>query len=475
MASARDFRQRIYHPAPPDGGGEQQTSIQVNSTIDADIVLRRIIEDRAAIIALKSREATNEAELLKARTRQLQIMKTLDRQDRGIAELIQKAKIEVSEYNEASKQYIRSFMVAFEDGDMDKLPSHPFVPPLEKLEEAIDRRKATLIEKVQADDRTKRLEVIRSQDRVTMEVMRKNEEAFMRAIELSKSQFSKACGTWLNHVNRLLSTAPRHLSTPEDINGSNTMDVESQRSHESELPNFRWHETDVKANPTPTRVAYNDNGNYHPIHNQGHNYEQQKDRVQTFDSTFKFSFPPPLDSSVALKPRNRRVFARDINRASAEISPERPVKRSIENHAQACMGHPREEKDDTFSIASAHSHGSGNKRQKKAAESSPHVSPVTTSHDNGKELDELAPVCHGRVPPHRSPNAATSNGSKVADAQDGEEGLLKRGIADLEIVNKSSTSRHDASSEAMKEEMSVAQVLTGLHEEDVNVFSVPNI
>jgi hypothetical protein len=39
-------------------------------------------------------------------------------------------------------------MIAFEHGDMDKLPRHPFAPSLSELEQAVDRRKATLIEKV---------------------------------------------------------------------------------------------------------------------------------------------------------------------------------------------------------------------------------------------------------------------------------------------------------------------------------------
>ena len=34
-------------------------------------------------------------------------------------------------------------MFAFENGDMDKLPKHPFVPSLEELEHAINRRKVS--------------------------------------------------------------------------------------------------------------------------------------------------------------------------------------------------------------------------------------------------------------------------------------------------------------------------------------------
>ena len=132
--------------------------------------MRRVIEDRAAILALKSKAAKNEVELVKAQSCQLNITKILDRQDQDIAILTTKAKCELSEYNENSKQYIRSFMYAFEKGDSDKLPRHPFAQPVEELEQAINRRKATLIEMVQADDRIKKLEFINSQDKVSKKV-----------------------------------------------------------------------------------------------------------------------------------------------------------------------------------------------------------------------------------------------------------------------------------------------------------------
>ena len=111
---------------------------------------------------------------MKAKTRQLNITKILYGHDQEIAKLTTKVKYELAEYNEKCKQYIRSFMFAFEKGDMDKLPQHPFVPPLGELEQAIYRRKATLIEKVQADDRVKKLESINSRERVTMEVLVRN-------------------------------------------------------------------------------------------------------------------------------------------------------------------------------------------------------------------------------------------------------------------------------------------------------------
>ena len=134
-------------------------------------VLRRVIEDRAAILALTTRSSKNEAELMKAKTRQLNITKILDQQDEEISRLSSKAKAELIEYHEKSKEYIQSFVSAFEKGDIDQLPRHPFVPSLNELEQAINRRRATLIEKVQSDDRVKRLEFVNTQEKVTTKVM----------------------------------------------------------------------------------------------------------------------------------------------------------------------------------------------------------------------------------------------------------------------------------------------------------------
>ena len=138
-------------------------------------VLRRVIEDRAAILALTTRSAENEAELMKAKTRQLNIIKNLDQQDEEIARLTTKAKAELVGYHEKSKEYIQSFIRAFQDGDLNRLPHHPFVPLLHELEQAINQRRATLIEKVQADDRLKRLEDQLSRERVSSSVVKKNE------------------------------------------------------------------------------------------------------------------------------------------------------------------------------------------------------------------------------------------------------------------------------------------------------------
>ena len=107
-----------------------------------------------------------------AKTRQLHIANALDHQDHEISQLTSNAKRELCEYNEQSKAFVSAFDNA---GDMDKLPHHPFVPPLDELEHAIARRKATLIEKVQQDDRVRWLECQKSEERVTQNVIEKNE------------------------------------------------------------------------------------------------------------------------------------------------------------------------------------------------------------------------------------------------------------------------------------------------------------
>ena len=224
--------------APPT----PRRQIQINSTIDADIgmshsnvimypahfehilcttyahtifahdsisspyikVLRRVIEDRAAIIALTTRSSENEAELMKAKTRQLNIIKNLDQQDEEIARLTTKAKAELVEYHKKSKEYIQSFIQAFQDGDLNMLPQHPFVPLLHELEQAINRRRATLIEKVQSDDRIRRLVDQLSRERVPSSVVKKNEGEY-NDYELN---------VLLMHIPnciRLLLPHPRHL------------------------------------------------------------------------------------------------------------------------------------------------------------------------------------------------------------------------------------------------------------------------
>ncbi|KAL7550553.1 hypothetical protein ACHAWF_013770 [Thalassiosira exigua] len=113
------------------------------------------------------------------RPNQIQVRSTFDADiDQEIGKLYTKARNNLDTYNELSKQYICSCMKAFEKGDIDAFPKHPFVPPLEEVEQAINRRRATLIEKVQADDWVKRLEVIKHQHGITLKISKKNEEAF---------------------------------------------------------------------------------------------------------------------------------------------------------------------------------------------------------------------------------------------------------------------------------------------------------
>lgn len=46
---------------------EKQHQISIASTFDADIVLRKVIEDRSSILALKRRAASNEVDLMIAK------------------------------------------------------------------------------------------------------------------------------------------------------------------------------------------------------------------------------------------------------------------------------------------------------------------------------------------------------------------------------------------------------------------------
>jgi hypothetical protein len=213
--------------------------IQIRSTFDCDMILRKIIEDRAAILTLRGEAERNEKELLKAKAWQMQTAETLNRLDKEIAKEVAKHKYEIEEYNEASKQYIRGFVSAFEYGDIDKLQHHPFLPSLKALDEVIARRRATHIEKVcstllpqqpttlcpllllyksltffiisikvQADERVRKMEVINSKHHITKSVVKKNEEAFVRAIAIAKEQFSGSCGSWLRELDGMLSDVP---------------------------------------------------------------------------------------------------------------------------------------------------------------------------------------------------------------------------------------------------------------------------
>lgn len=53
--------------------------IQVSSTFDADMILRKIIEDRSAILAIRSEADRNDRELLKAKAWQIQTSEQLSK------------------------------------------------------------------------------------------------------------------------------------------------------------------------------------------------------------------------------------------------------------------------------------------------------------------------------------------------------------------------------------------------------------
>lgn len=189
--------------------GSKSKSIQQSMRI----VLRRVIEDRAAILALMSKAAENESELMKAKSRQVHITKILNRQDQDIANLASKCKHALAEYSGKCKQYIRSFMLAFfENGDMDGLPQHPFVPHLEELEQATNRHKATIIEKVQADNHVKKLQLISSQDsrESCHDGIEKEQRSFPACHRHIKTKVQQSSETWLGNANKLIAAMPRH-------------------------------------------------------------------------------------------------------------------------------------------------------------------------------------------------------------------------------------------------------------------------
>lgn len=125
--------------------------------------------------------------------------------DREIEELLSRAKTEIEEFNTACKEYINAFTLAFGDGDIQAVPRLPLGPPAtQKLEAAVSKRKAILIEKAQVDDRVKNLQLAESQYRVPKRVVKENEQAFIQALDLAKFQFEDSCGVWLKNVKDLL-------------------------------------------------------------------------------------------------------------------------------------------------------------------------------------------------------------------------------------------------------------------------------
>mmetsp|Transcript_2552 Transcript_2552/g.3809 ORF Transcript_2552/g.3809 Transcript_2552/m.3809 type:complete len:116 (-) Transcript_2552:801-1148(-) len=71
--SIYDHIRQMQYPLPtnaPPGSvtrNERQHQISIDSTYDADLVLRKVIEDRSSILALKQRAAENGVELMKAK------------------------------------------------------------------------------------------------------------------------------------------------------------------------------------------------------------------------------------------------------------------------------------------------------------------------------------------------------------------------------------------------------------------------
>jgi len=349
------------------------------------LALRRIIEDRAAIIALKSRSATNEAELMKAKSRQLKITKILDQQDQEISMLTTKAKHELDQYHGNCKQYIRSFLLAFERAEMDKLPQHPFVPPLEDLDQAINRRKATLIEKVQADDRVKKLEIINSQDRVTKDDMKKNEQAFLRAIAISKHMFSDSSIAWRNRASKLLHDMPHHAKE------------------------F------VKLNCT---------------------MEDQRPQIQAQEKTFRY--PPPKNHDTPLQ-HKRILHARDLKQPCDQYftSPEIPTvhlsslryaKSMVEGIQPTCSESPRKIEHAPHMVL-AQNESQGNKRQKVEQQSVTPVSPVA-SHSR-RNMINLSDV-----------NRDISCRQFDVDLRADEKQIAKNGSADSEGINEEFSTAH---------------------------------
>eukprot|EP00986_Skeletonema_menzelii_P001059 scaffold284_cov133-Skeletonema_menzelii.AAC.20 len=186
---------------------ERRHQISILSTYDADIVLRKVIEDRSNILALKRRAAESGADLEIAKARQLELKSELAQLDQEIEELFVKAKKDIQEFNTACKEYINAFSQAFYRGNIHKQPRHPSLPSTQQLEVAVSKRKATFIEKIQVDGRIRNLELAEQQNRVPEKVVKMNEQAFHQAVGIAKFQFSDSCGAWLNHVKDLLADA----------------------------------------------------------------------------------------------------------------------------------------------------------------------------------------------------------------------------------------------------------------------------
>ena len=187
---------------------ENPLQIQILSTLDADMILRKIIEDRSAMLIRKNEADRNEKELIKAKVWQAQTSDKLLNVDNNISRLVTKAKYDITKYNELARQYVKGFVTAFQNGEIDALQRHPFLPSLKELEGAIAYRKALIIEKAQADDRVRKMKIVNSSHHIDRAMMKKNEEAFVRAVDITKHQFSNSCALWLNQFEHILSDLP---------------------------------------------------------------------------------------------------------------------------------------------------------------------------------------------------------------------------------------------------------------------------
>jgi len=377
---------------------------------------------------------------MKAKTRQLHITKMLNRQDQEIAKLTTKAKIELAEYNEKCKQYIRSFVFAFEKGDMDKLPQHPFVPPLEELERAIDRRKATFIEKVQADDRVKKLEFINSQERVTMEVLKKNEEAFLRAIEIAKEKFSDRCGTWRNRVNKLLSNMPHHAQKFSNLNY--TMEAWRPQVQAPEKP-FRCLPPE-KYDGTPQ-------------------YNRQifaQDLKQPPDKEF---MSPEMSMKRPVVHVSPEGYAKS---PIVHISPERHAKSPIGNFRPMCSGFPQKTEyvPRTGLVREESPRNKRQKMQNMERQSTPPLNPAISSHNGAKIID----LCSGDqdIPDQQSDVPAVNQ--RMENVKAAARAAASYAHPELETSNHRNTS-HD---QDVNDKISMAQILTSLQGDK---FAVTNI
>jgi hypothetical protein len=141
-----------YKQDESSSSSSDHPQVQVRNTLDADLVLRKCIEDRATIISLLRQDDVKEKELIKAKVFQMQAAQALASIEKDISKQTAKVKYDIKEYNEQSREYIRGFISAFDEGDLELLQHHPVLPSLSGLQESIARCKTAHIEKAQAGE-----------------------------------------------------------------------------------------------------------------------------------------------------------------------------------------------------------------------------------------------------------------------------------------------------------------------------------